>query len=237
MGGALMNEGAQIQQQIKIEQEKNDTTRVEDAWNQYKNKALELTIGEKGLLNTKGADAVNGNILNQANATLTDTRKLIEQTLTNPEQIRRFQQRADVTDLQTKHQVLSHLVSQQQEYAKTVFTGSEAAARAQVALKCHELLAAIGAAQALADEMESAELSAVGPRWTGCPAPGVPEMVAGLALECSEGVIDAEAVRELQRKAGLFIEPAFIESQARPAPAAKPSIRKRAAEVIGELLG
>ena len=132
LGGALINEGDQILALAKIEQEKIDTTKVEDAWNQYKNKALDLTMGQKGLLNTKGADAVNGNILNMATATLGDARKAIQQGLSTDEQRKRFNQRADVTDLQTKHQVLAHLVSQQAEYTKTVFNGSQAAATAQI---------------------------------------------------------------------------------------------------------
>lgn len=132
LGGALVQEGDQIMALAKIEQEKIDTTKVEDAWNQYKNKALDLTVGEKGVLNTKGADAVNGNILNMATATLTDSRRMIMQGLGTDEQKKRFNQRADVTDLQTKHQVLNHLVSQQAEYTKTVFNGSQAAATAQI---------------------------------------------------------------------------------------------------------
>lgn len=132
LGNAMSAEGAQIIAEAKVEQEKIDTTKVEDAWNQYKNKALDLTVGEKGVLNTKGADAVNVNLLGTTSASLTEARKLIEQNLGNDEQKNRFRQRADITDLQTKHQVLSHMVSQQQEYAKTVFTGSEAAARAQI---------------------------------------------------------------------------------------------------------
>lgn len=131
-GNALSAEGAQIIAEAKVEQEKIDTTKVEDAWNQYKNRALDLTVGEKGVLNTKGADAVNVNLLGTTSASLTEARKLIEESLGNDEQKKRFRQRADITDLQTKHQVLSHMVAQQQEYAKTVFTGSEAAARAQI---------------------------------------------------------------------------------------------------------
>ena len=111
-----------------------------------------------------------------------------------------------------------------------------AESRAQVALKCHELLAAIDAARELGDAMEGAGLTAAGPRWPGCPAPGVFEAVAGLALETSEGVIDAEAVRELQRKAGIFVEPVFSEAPNRPAPVAVKSLRRKVAETIGELM-
>ena len=50
----------------KIEQEKADTTRVEDAWNQYKQSALDATLGEGGVLRLQGGEAVNGNILEVA---------------------------------------------------------------------------------------------------------------------------------------------------------------------------
>ena len=129
MGKTLMGIGAEVQ----AEQEKIDTVRVEDAWNQYKTKALDLTIAEGGVLTTKGVDAVNGNIFNKATQGLSAARESVLETLGNDRQRERFMPRADATDLQTKHQVLQHLVAEQQVYAKTVFEGTEAAARAQVA--------------------------------------------------------------------------------------------------------
>ncbi|MCR4332572.1 MAG: hypothetical protein NUV34_07715, partial [Sulfuricaulis sp.] len=138
-GAALAQAGGQMEatsdrlfQLIKIEQEKADTTRVEDAWNQYKNAALDLTVGDKGLLNLKGGAAVNANLLQTAGKQLEASRKAIEQTLGNDEQRKRFTERAQVTDLQVKHQVLNHLAAEQREYDKTVMMGSEAAAKAQI---------------------------------------------------------------------------------------------------------
>ena len=109
-------------------------------------------------------------------------------------------------------------------------------ARAQVALKCHELLAAIDAARELGEQMENAGLAPVGPRWPGCPAPNLPELLADLQLECSVG-LDAEAVRELQRKAGIFVEPVFSEAPNRPAPAVAKSVRRKIVDAVGEILG
>jgi hypothetical protein len=106
--------------------------------------------------------------------------------------------------------------------------------RAQVAAACAALLAAIDAARELSDTMDAADISPTGPRWTGCPAPGVPEAVAGLALECGEG-LDAEAVHALRLKAGIFVEPVFSEA-ARPAPVIVKSLRRKVAEAIGELM-
>jgi len=106
--------------------------------------------------------------------------------------------------------------------------------RAQVALKCQELLAALDASRELAEQMENAGLSATAERWTGCAEASLVESLAGLQIDC--GGIDAEAMRSLERRASRRVEPAF-EMRDRPAPAAKPSIRKRAAEVLGELMG
>ena len=132
-GGAVMQLGDEMQRAIQIEQEKVDTTKVEDAWNQYKNAALEATMGEKGVLRRQGADAVNGNILSELTTGLQDRRKKIAEGLGTDEQRQRFLTRADATDLQVKHQTLSHIAEQTNAYATTVFQGSESAARAQVA--------------------------------------------------------------------------------------------------------
>jgi len=112
--------------------EKTDTTRVEDAWNQYKTKVLDYTHGEGGLLKTEGANAVSGDLIGKSTMLLADARGKIADSLTD-DQKRRFFDRADVTDLDTKRQVLTHLAQQQTSYAKTVFQGSEAAAKAQIA--------------------------------------------------------------------------------------------------------
>jgi hypothetical protein len=109
-----------------------------------------------------------------------------------------------------------------------------AASRAKIANACAALMVAIDEAQALAGGMDAADISPTGPRWTGCPAPGLPEMVASLALECSEG-LDAKAVHALQRKAGILIEPVYSELPAALAPAPKPSIRKRVAAALDEI--
>ena len=132
-GTAVMQLGDEMQRAISIEQEKVDTTKVEDAWNQYKNAALDATMGEKGVLRRQGAEAVNGNILKELTTSLQDRRKRIAEGLGTDEQRQRFLTRADATDLQVKHQTLAHIAEQTNAYALTVFQGSEAAANAQVA--------------------------------------------------------------------------------------------------------
>lgn len=132
LGGAIEKGADVLERQRLIEQEKADTTRVEDAWNQYKNTALDVTLGDKGVLKLQGGAAVNGDMMGTAMRGLNDAKKVISGQLGTDELRTRFNQRAEQTDLITKHQILAHLDTQNREYAKTTMTGSEAAALAQV---------------------------------------------------------------------------------------------------------
>lgn len=131
--GTDLGTGAdEIYRAQKIEQEKADTTRVEDAWNQYKAAAMDATLGEKGVLRLQGGDAVNGDILEVTRRRMADSKQVISSALGNDEQRQRFTLRTQATDLLTAHQVLAHLDTQNREYAKTVLQGSEAAAQTQI---------------------------------------------------------------------------------------------------------
>lgn len=131
-GLALGEFGREILREFQVYQEKADTTRVEDAWNQYKQAALEETHGEKGILKLRGGDAVNGNILQRSEKNLAEVRDRILQGLANDDQRRRFKERAGTTDLQVRGQALMHLEAEHREYDKSVMMGSEAAARTQI---------------------------------------------------------------------------------------------------------
>ena len=128
LGKTMVGIGADIAQEV----DKLDTLRAEDAWNQYKNAALDATIGDNGVLKKQAGDAVNGNLLGNVTKTLAQTRQQILNSLPNDQQKLKFSQRADLTDLQTKHQVITHVVEQTNRYQQIVFDGSQAAAQAQV---------------------------------------------------------------------------------------------------------
>ncbi len=128
MGSTMVGIGADIAQEV----DKLDTLRAEDAWNRYKNAALDATIGDNGVLKKQAGDAVNGNLLGTVTKTLSETRQQILDSLPTDQQKLRFTQRADLTDLQTKHQVITHVVDQTKRYEQIVFDGSQAAATAQV---------------------------------------------------------------------------------------------------------
>lgn len=132
-GATVAGFGNEISRLVEIENERQDSIKVEDAWNKYKNVAVDATAGEKGVLRLKGADAVNGNMLQTVDDQLTTTRQQLIEGLTNNVQKQRFKERTDSTDLQVKHQVLNHFATEQVTYAATVMQGNEAAAKSQVA--------------------------------------------------------------------------------------------------------
>ena len=131
-GQSLSSMGEVLDRAMKQEIERNDTTKVEDAYNKYRGIALEQTAGEKGLLRTKGADAINGDLLKTLDANLSTRRKAIEEGLSSDTQRARFKSRADQTDYAARHQVLDHLTQQQTVYANIVQDGRVAAAQTEV---------------------------------------------------------------------------------------------------------
>ena len=128
LGKTMVGIGADIAQEV----DKLDTLKAEDAWNRYKNAALDATIGDNGVLKKQAGDAVNGDLLGTVTKTLRQTRQQILDSLANDQQKLKFTQRADLTDLQTKHQVITHVVAETNKYQQIVFDGSQAAAQAQV---------------------------------------------------------------------------------------------------------
>jgi len=130
-GQTMAQFGKELSHWAAVEQEKADTTRVEDAWNQYKNAALQNTLGDNGVLRKQGGDAVNGNLLQTVEGQMQTARKQIAEKL-SPEQLRRFDERANATDYQVKHQTIEHLVQQGKVYADTVQSGSIATAATQI---------------------------------------------------------------------------------------------------------
>lgn len=131
-GRATAALGETVVQIANHEQDLLNTTRAEDAWNQYKNSAMELSVGNDGFMNKKGGDAVNGNLYKDYTGKLAESKKAIEEKLVTADQKRKFNERANVTDLQYKDHILRHYSEQRMEYEKTTFAGSVAAAESLV---------------------------------------------------------------------------------------------------------
>ncbi|HQU17301.1 MAG TPA: glycosyl hydrolase 108 family protein [Gammaproteobacteria bacterium] len=125
--------GETVQQIAFQQQDALNTTRAEDAWNQYKSKALDLSVGNGGFATVKGGNAINGNLFKTYSGQLADVRKQIEGGLGDDDVRRRFADRANVTDLQFKDSLLRHYTTESDAYEKQTFDGSVATASSMVA--------------------------------------------------------------------------------------------------------
>ena len=125
--------GETVQQIAFHQQDLLNTTRAEDAWNNYKSKALDLSVGNGGFSTLKGGNAVNGDIFKTYSTQLGDVRKQIEGALGDDDVRRRFADRANVTDLQFKDSLLRHYTAERDVYEKQTFDGSVATAASMVA--------------------------------------------------------------------------------------------------------
>lgn len=125
--------GEKVQTIAFQQQDMLDTTRAEDAWNNYKSKALDLSVGKQGFTTQLGGNAVNGDLYQTYTGQLNDARKQIEQGLTDDNVRRRFAERANVTDLQFKDALLRHYTVERNAYEKQTFDGTMATAASMVA--------------------------------------------------------------------------------------------------------
>lgn len=124
VGSSLMRSGDYLFQVAKHEKEKADTLRAEDAFNQLREKQLDLTAGEQnGFVQKKGADvARTPTFFKDHSAKLSDVVKQLSDTLT-PEQKIKFKHRADVATYQFQHDILNHITKENGTYAEQVYKG------------------------------------------------------------------------------------------------------------------
>ena len=101
-----------------------NTARAEDAFNKIRNAAIDLTVGEKGFVNVKGADAVTKPIFQDYTKRLQDASKLIESELTNNAQMEMYKKRYQVESTQYSEHLLRHRVQEGDAYAKQVFSST-----------------------------------------------------------------------------------------------------------------
>lgn len=123
VGQSIERESDQLFRIAKVEQEKSDTLRAEDAFNQLRDKALDLTLGEKGFVNVKGADAANRPIFKDYTAQLDEASKSIAESLT-PDQRIKFQQRSAIGLREFQQNLLKHVTVERQHYEAAVFKGT-----------------------------------------------------------------------------------------------------------------
>jgi hypothetical protein len=107
------------------EKERYDDVRVEDAFNQLREKQLDLTYGqEDGFANLKGGDAVNRPLLKEWGTKFDDASRGVEETLTDDRQKERFRQRSAIARSTYQADIMRHVASESNHYAETVFKGT-----------------------------------------------------------------------------------------------------------------
>ncbi len=122
--GATMEEfGNNFHLRLKHEQEKADTLRAEEAFTKLRQKQLDLTTGEGGFVNQKGANAVTKPILKDYTGQFDMAVQQAGSDLQTDEQRALFTRRANVASLEFKGDILKHVVSQGSVYGKEVYDG------------------------------------------------------------------------------------------------------------------
>lgn len=107
----------------KIEEDRIDTLRAEEAFTQALEKKHELTFGEKGFVNLRGADAVNKPLFNEYGKRLESVERDLTAGLVNDNQRTRFKQRMNVARVQFQEDILRHLAKERMVYGKQVYDG------------------------------------------------------------------------------------------------------------------
>jgi hypothetical protein len=136
-GKALMQLGEDISagsQEIyraqKIEEERINTLRAQDASTQLNTRRMDLTLSEdEGFSRLKGADAVTRPIVQEYGKRFEDAERQIASTLTNDRQREMFKARAGIARLQYDEDMYRHLAKEGDVYAKQVYDGAVAQAQ------------------------------------------------------------------------------------------------------------
>lgn len=137
-GEAMAGLGHQIGQIAQQQIDRADTMRAEDAFNQLRQRQQDLTMGEKGFVHAKGADAVTKPLMQDYSQQFTDVADEISQTLATPRQKELFRQRADMASLQFRDDLLRHVVREGDVYEKQVFDSAAHTEAANVSAHWNE---------------------------------------------------------------------------------------------------
>lgn len=125
LGRSIQEGSEELYRAQKIEEDRVNTLRAEEAYTKLRERQLDLTIGEKtGFALVKGADAVGKPILTEWGKRFQDAETEIASTLTNDQQRDRFKIRANVSRLQFQEEILRHLAREGDTYAKEVYDGA-----------------------------------------------------------------------------------------------------------------
>lgn len=115
--------GEEIYRAQKIEEDRINALRSEDAFTKLRQRQLDLTVADGGFARLQGEAAVTRPIRQEYLKRFDDAEQEFEKTLSNDEQRARYKSRAKVARLQYDEEILRHLAQQSDVYAKQVFEG------------------------------------------------------------------------------------------------------------------
>lgn len=124
MGSKLNQTADELYVAAEREQLRIDNMRVEDAFNLLRQKQFELTYGEKGFTQRKGANAIDPKLYEEQGKVFDTEVKNITTGLANDRQKSAFATRARVSGLQFKEQLLRHQAHETDRYGKEVMAGT-----------------------------------------------------------------------------------------------------------------
>lgn len=124
-GANLVEGGDELYRAQKVEEDRINTLRAEDAFTKLRERQLDLSVGEEtGFSRLKGAEAVTRPVRQEWGKRFEDAETEIAGTLSNDTQRQKFKQRAGVSRLQFEEEMLRHLAKEGDSYAKEVYDGT-----------------------------------------------------------------------------------------------------------------
>jgi hypothetical protein len=122
-GGSLNKDAHELFHAYKVEQERADHLRAEEAFSKLRDAQLDLTVGpDNGYERLKGSQAVGRPVLDDYRKRFDDQVDLIGGSLATDAQKEKFRKAASVARMQFQEGLARHLVKQSDVYAKEVST-------------------------------------------------------------------------------------------------------------------
>lgn len=118
--------GDEIYKTLKVQQERIDTTRAEDAFTKLRERQLDLSIGQdNGFANVKGGSA-NSDMMTGWMRRFREASQQIEDGLENDEQKAKYRMRASAAATQFQHDLFNHAHKEAEAFQKQTFEGGVA---------------------------------------------------------------------------------------------------------------
>ncbi len=125
VGNQLEGAGDEMFRAYKVEKDRLDTLRAEDAYSRLRERQLDLTVGEQnGFTKIRAGDAIKPGFYNDYNSRFTAAAKEIAEGLDDDEQRGKFRLRASAAALQYRENLLQHISREGDVYAKQVYEGT-----------------------------------------------------------------------------------------------------------------